>query len=58
VTVSLPVELQHAVIEVLRRQRPACIDIDLAQVGLLDCAGAVLLCKADAVQLDCQIRAA
>jgi hypothetical protein len=34
------VEFQHAAIDVLRRQRPPCIDIDMAQVGLLDCAGA------------------
>ena len=27
------VELQHAAIDVLRWQRPPCIDIDLAQVG-------------------------
>jgi hypothetical protein len=34
------VELQHAAIDVLRWQRPPFIDIDMAQVGLLDCAGA------------------
>jgi len=34
------VEFQHAAIDVLRWQRPPCIDIDMAQVGLLDRAGA------------------
>jgi anti-anti-sigma factor len=49
-------QLQTTVIEVLRRERPDRIDID--QVAFLDTAGikALLLCRTDASQVDCQIR--
>ena len=50
--------LQAAVIDVLRHERPGCIDVDLAQVTSLDAAGirAMLLSQADARQVDCRIR--
>jgi anti-anti-sigma factor len=50
-------ELQKAVIEVLRRHCPRRMDLDLAGVTFLDSAGisALLLCRADAAQVDCEI---
>jgi anti-anti-sigma factor len=50
-------ELQKAVIEVLRRHCPRGLDLDLERVTFLDSAGigALLLCQADARQLDCEI---
>ena len=50
--------LQQAVIDLLRRGRPRDIDIDLAGVTLLDTSGirALLLCRADAEQVDCSVR--
>ena len=50
--------LQKAVVDLLREQRPNCIQLDLHGVGFLDSAGirALLLCQADAQQVDCQIR--
>ena len=52
------IRLQAAVIDVLRHQRPDCIDVDLAQVTSLDAAGirAMLLCHADARQVDCLVK--
>lgn len=51
-------QLQAAVIDVLRHQRPRCIDVDLAEVTSLDAAGirAMLLCQADARQVDCLVK--
>jgi anti-anti-sigma factor len=50
-------QLQQAVVEVLRQQRPNGIEMDLHGVAFLDAAGirALLLCQADARQVDCQI---
>jgi anti-anti-sigma factor len=50
--------LQKAVVDLLREQRPHCIQLDLHGVGFLDSAGirALLLCQDDAQQADCQIR--
>jgi anti-anti-sigma factor len=50
--------LQKAVVDLLREQRPHCIQLDLHGVSFLDSAGirALLLCQADAQQADCQIR--
>jgi anti-sigma B factor antagonist len=49
--------LHKAVVEVLRDQRPRRIEMDLHGVSFLDSAGihALVLCQADARQLDCQI---
>jgi len=51
-------QLQKAVVDLLREQRPHCIQLDLHGVSFLDSAGirALLLCQADAQQADCQIR--
>ncbi len=51
-------QLQAAVIDVLRHQRPGRIDVDLTQVTSLDAAGirAMLLCQADARQVDCLLK--
>jgi anti-anti-sigma factor len=51
-------QLQQAVIDLLRRARPRGIDIDLAGITVLDPSGirALLLCQADAEQVDCRIR--
>jgi anti-anti-sigma factor len=51
-------QLQKAVVDLLREQRPHCIQLDLHGVSFLDSAGirALLLCQADAHQADCQIR--
>ena len=50
--------LQRAVIDVLRRQRPTCIDIDLRGVSFLDSTGihVLVMCQADARQLGCRIK--
>jgi anti-anti-sigma factor len=50
--------LQTAVVDVLRQHRPSRIELDLHGVTFLDSAGirALLLCQADARQVDCQIR--
>lgn len=50
--------LQRAVIDVLRRQRPSCIDIDFRSVSFLDSTGihVLVMCQADARQLGCSIR--
>jgi anti-anti-sigma factor len=49
--------LHKAVVEVLREQRPRRIEMDLHGVSFLDSAGihALVLCQADARQLDCHI---
>jgi anti-anti-sigma regulatory factor len=49
--------LHKAVIDVLRRLRPCHLDLDLQAVTSLDAIGigALLLCEADARQLDCPI---
>jgi anti-anti-sigma factor len=51
-------QLQKAVVDVLRDQRPGCIEMDLHGVTFLDSVGirALVLCQADAQQVDCQIR--
>jgi anti-anti-sigma factor len=51
-------QLHAAVIDVLRHQRPGCIDVDLDQVSSLDAAGirTMLLCQADARQVDCHLK--
>jgi anti-anti-sigma factor len=50
-------QLQKAVVDVLRHQRPAGIEMDLSGVTFLDSAGirALVLCQADARQVECQI---
>jgi anti-sigma B factor antagonist len=50
--------LQQAVTDVLRRQRPRCIQMDFHGVTFLDSVGirALVLCQADARRVDCQIR--
>jgi anti-anti-sigma factor len=49
--------LERAVIHVLREQRPAHLEIDLAGVPFLDTGGikVLLQCRADARQLDCRL---
>ena len=49
--------LHRAVIDMLRRERPARIDINLRGVIFLDAAGkrALLLCRADAGRVDCEL---
>src|SRR5215211_5376644 len=49
--------LHKAVVEVVRDQRPRRIEMDLHGVSLLDSAGihALVLCQADAQQVDCHI---
>jgi anti-anti-sigma factor len=48
--------LERAVIHVLREQRPAHLELDLAGVPFLDTGGikVLLRCRADARQLDCR----
>jgi anti-sigma B factor antagonist len=48
--------LERAVIHVLREQRPAHLELDLAGVPFLDTGGlkVLLQCRADAQQLDCR----
>jgi anti-anti-sigma factor len=50
--------LQKAVVDLLREQRPHCIQLDLHGVSFLDSAWirALLLCQDDAHQAGCQIR--
>jgi len=50
-------QLHTAVGDVLRDQRPRRIEMDLHGVSFLDSAGihALVLCQADAQQVDCQI---
>src|SRR4051794_38694957 len=50
--------LQTAVVDVLRHQHPRSLEMDLQGVTFLDSVGirALLLCQADARQVDCQIR--
>jgi anti-sigma B factor antagonist len=50
--------LQEAVVDVLRDERPSCIEMDLHGVTFLDSAGiwALVQCQADARQVDCRIR--
>ena len=52
------VHLQRAVVEVLRHHRPRRIEVDLGDVSFLDAGGtkALVLCQADARQMDCRIR--
>jgi anti-sigma B factor antagonist len=49
--------LQKAVVDVLRRQRPSCIEMDLHGVTFLDSVGirALVHCQSDARQVDCRI---
>ncbi len=49
--------LGRAVIHVLREQRPAHLELDLADVPFLDTGGikVLLRCRADARQLDCRL---
>jgi anti-anti-sigma regulatory factor len=49
--------LHRTVIDILRRRRPARIELDLGCAALHDPAGirALLLCHADAAQVDCRI---
>jgi anti-anti-sigma factor len=51
-------QLQKAVVDVVRDQRPSCLEMDLHGVSFLDSAGirALVLCHADAQQMDCRIR--
>jgi anti-anti-sigma factor len=48
-------QVQQAVIQALRQQRPATIEVDLAGVSFVDSAGirALVLSYADAHQVDC-----
>jgi anti-anti-sigma factor len=50
--------LQQAVTEILRRQRPDRIDVDVSGVTFLDTGGiwALIECQADAHQLESSIR--
>ena len=52
------VHLQRAVVEVLRRERPRIIELDLGGVTFLDAAGtrALVHCRDDARQVDCRLR--
>lgn len=54
------VDLQRAVVDVLRHHRPRRIEMDLADVTFLDAGGTkvLVLCQADARQVDCWIRLA
>ncbi len=49
--------LERVVIHVLREQRPAHLELDLAGVPFLDTGGikVLLQCRADARQLDCRL---
>ena len=49
--------LERAVIHVLREQRPAHLELDLAGVPFLDAGGVrvLLQCRTDARQLDCRL---
>ena len=49
--------LERAVIHVLREQRPAHLELDLAGVPFMDAGGVRVLvqCRADARQLDCRL---
>ena len=49
--------LERAVVHVLREQRPAHLELDLADVPFLDTGGikVLLRCRADARQLDCRL---
>jgi anti-anti-sigma factor len=51
-------QLQKAVVDVLRHHRPSRIEMDLHGVSFLDSVGirVLVLCQADARQVDCQIR--
>lgn len=50
--------LQRAVLDVLRQHRPRCIEMDLGDVSFLDAGGtkSLVMCQADARQVDCRIR--
>jgi anti-anti-sigma factor len=50
-------DLHRAVIDVLRRQQPEHIEIDLHRVTFLDSAGirALLLCHRDAQSVECRL---
>jgi anti-anti-sigma factor len=50
-------QVQQAVIQALRQQRPTRIEVDLGGVGFLDSAGirALVLSRADAEQVDCRL---
>ena len=50
-------QVQQAVIQALRQQRPTTIEVDLDGVGFLDSAGirALVLSYADAEQVDCRL---
>ena len=52
------VVLHKAVVDALRHHRPRCIELDVAGVTFLDAGGtsALVLCQADARQVDCRIR--
>ena len=49
--------LQQSLIDVLRREQPRDIDVDVSGVTFLDAAGieALLRCQADARQLECRL---
>jgi anti-anti-sigma factor len=49
--------LHSTVIDALRRYRPACVEIDMADAAFLDPPGvrALLLCQADAEQVGCRL---
>jgi anti-anti-sigma factor len=53
-------QLHEAVVDVLRDQRPSCIEMDVHGVTFLDSDGirALVLCHADAQQMNCEIRLA
>jgi anti-anti-sigma factor len=50
-------QVQKAVIQALRQQCPASIELNLEGVSFLDSAGirALVLCHADAQQVDCRL---
>jgi anti-anti-sigma factor len=52
------VQLQRAVVDVLRQHRPSCIEMDLQGVTFLDSAGikALLVCHADGQQVGCRLQ--
>jgi len=52
------VPLRKAVVDLLRRERPSSVEMDLHGVTFLDSSGirALLLCRADAEQLGCEFR--
>jgi len=49
--------VHRSVIDLLRRHRPGCIDLDLSEVTVVDDAAVrgFQLCRADAAQLECRL---